>query len=170
MSEPTATLLNAFKIEHEGVLRHVACFIEPELAQRVGIDSRAIVGEFTPDDEGGFDGEDFEANPEFAKVFADYMNDVAILNPDVIREATAHPGGALFLVDPRYDTEEGNEPAQVDLLGRFSVDDSGAIVPGSFRYNPLHRWFVPERGASGALSDRSFYDWLHPEAGPPGTI
>lgn len=167
MTEPTYTLLNAFKIEHEGVLRHVVCFIEPERAGRVGIDSRAIVGEFTPDDEGGFDGEAFEANPEFARVFAQYMNEVTVQNPDVIREAAGHPGGALFLVDPRYEADEANEPPQVDLLGRFSVDDSGVIVPGSFKYNPLHAWFDPERGASGALSDRSFYDWLHPEDGPP---
>jgi hypothetical protein len=46
------------------------------------------------------------------------------------------------------------------VLGWLGVDADGAIQTGSFIYNPDHVMFQPDRGPSGILMDRQFYDWL----------
>lgn len=157
-------LLNIFDIEEDGTTRHFVCFLEPVLAGAQGIPVAAIVGEFTPDGDGEFDPDTFRLNEEFIGAFTAYMNDEVIHSPDLRNQALGNPGGVLYLVDPRI-TEAVNEPDPGDLLGGFAIDDDGQPVPESFRYNPQHQMFTRTHGPSGILTDRRFYDWLHPVDG-----
>jgi hypothetical protein len=81
----------------------------------------------------------------------------------MITEAQSHAGGWLYILDPRFAGAEGEEPPHSDLLGGFTVDLGGKLVPESFTYNGEHLWFNPASGVSGVLSDLQFYKWLHPE-------
>ena len=168
MSEETdsLSLLNVFEIDEEFGTRHLICFLDPVLAGSVGIHSRWVVGEFTPDAAGEFDAETFELNEEFIQGFIEYMNTKAIGEPELIEQAKADPGMWLYLVDPRFsgDLADGEPPAE-ELIGRFAVDDAGGIVADSFQYNAHHILFSTDTGVSGMLSDRKFYDWLHPVDG-----
>jgi hypothetical protein len=160
-SDYSLDLLNIFDIEEEGGTRHFVCFLEPVLAGAQGIPVQAIVGEFTPDEDGEFDPATFRLNEEFVAAFSAYMNDEVVHSPDLNFQAKGNPGGVLYLVDPRV-TEPVAEPDAGDLLGGFAIDDAGQPVPESFRYNPQHIMFSPDRGPSGILTDRRFYNWLHP--------
>ncbi len=71
------------------------------------------------------------------------------------------PGQWLYLVDPRNTAPENEDPPGPDMLGCFAVDETGQVVPFSFQYNADHRWFCPDKGPSGLLTDRRFYDWLN---------
>lgn len=162
MADTNLPLLNIYEIEEDGKTRHLVGFLDPVLAGAIGIDSRAMVGEFEPTDGGEFDPDSFEPNPEFIDAFTDYMNDAPSRSPGVVENARSVPGQALFLVDPRDETGPEDEPPVADVMGQYLVDDAGQILPGSFRYNPDHLWFNPETGVSGVFADRAFYDWLHP--------
>lgn len=157
-------LLNIFDFEENGGSRHLVCFLEPVLAGAKGIPIDAIVGEFTPDDQGEFDPDTFLLNEDFIVAFTNYMNTQVIHSPDLRNQAMGNPGGVLYLVDPRV-TEAVNDPDPGDLLGGFAIDDDGQPVPDSFRYNPQHLMFTRTHGPSGILTDRRFYRWLHPVSG-----
>lgn len=154
-------LLNVFEVVTEGVHRHLVCFLDSILAGAQGIDERSVVGEFRPGPGGVFDPKTFAANPAFIGVLTDYMNDEVAKTEAIRNEAAGSLDGALFVLDPRSETPEGQEPAGEEVLGAFQVDDEGELVPGSFDYNDQHRWFSQTTGTSGVLADRSFYDWLH---------
>jgi hypothetical protein len=168
MADPNLPLLNVYEVDMDGAHRHLVCFLDPVLAGVVGISSRAVVGQFVPGPDESFDPETFELNPEFVEVFSQYMNDAAASSPEVVQEARDRPSGWLYLLDPRYTDDSDAAPPPGDLLGCFAVDDTGHVVPGSFQYNSNHLWFDPARGVSGVLSDRRFYDWLHPLASEKG--
>ena len=138
-------------------------------AGAVGIEPRAVVGEFTPDAGGDFDLETFELNPDFVRAFAEYMNEEGVKAPELLAQAAAEPEGFLYLVDPRhpFDPDSPSEPPGTDIVGRFLVDAQGGIVADSFEYNADHVLFDPETGVSGILHDRKFYDWLHPDGPKP---
>lgn len=159
------SLLNVFEIVEDGAHRHLICFLDPILAGARGIDHRAVIGEFQPGQGQEFDSASFALNPAFIESVTGYMNEEASRSADLIRDAREHPGGWLYILDPRHVGAEGDEPPAADLLGCFAVDDSGQIVPGSFLYNENHVWFDPTSGLSGVFSDRRFYDWLHPKPG-----
>jgi hypothetical protein len=163
MSEPAPALelLNIYQIEEDGQDRFLVCFLEPVLAGIQGIPTRAVVGDFTPRPDGEFDPQTFRLNPEFVAAFALYMNEEMIDSPDLAEQGRRNPGGQLFLVDPRITGPEAQgEPDPADVLGWLTVEDDGAIQPESFTYNPDHVMFQPDRGPSGILMDRQFYDWL----------
>ncbi len=164
MSESDLPLLNIYEVETVDGIRHLIGFLDPVLAGSIGIDSRAMIGEFTPGPDGDFDAETFEINPEFIDAFTEFMNEQTAHSPELVEGARSIPGQRLYLVDPRNQTESDEDPPSEDVLGCFSVDDSGQIVPDSFEYNEEHLWFSPESGVSGILYDRNFYDWLHPES------
>jgi hypothetical protein len=159
---PTLSILNVFEIQIEGVNRHLICFLDPILAGAAGIPGKSVVGEYQPGADGQFDLDSFELNPEFVDSYIRYMNEVAIHSPDLVAEATQHESGWLYVLDPRYNLKAGVEPPASELIGCYAVDETGRIAPGSFQYNENHVWFEPESGTSGILSDRRFYDWLHP--------
>jgi hypothetical protein len=162
MSEDASLeLLNIFEIEDpdEGP-RFLICFLEAALAGSKGIDGRAVVGDFTPKADGDFDPATFRLNPEFVAAFAEYINSQALDSEELLEQARQNPDANLFLMDPRYLGE--GEPPPGDLLGWFQIDEQGRPIPGSFHYNDRHVMFDPDRGPSGILIDRSFYDWLHP--------
>lgn len=159
--QPVA-LLNVFEVEHQGTVRHLVCFLDPALARVRGIESRAVVGEYTPGPGNGFNTETFALNPEFIEAFSGYMNELGSLAPDIVAEAARRPDGRIFILDPRFTGGDGDEPPPTDLLGCYSVDGAGRIVPGSFQYNPGHSLFDPGSGLSAVLYDRRFYEWLHP--------
>lgn len=165
MSDQAFTMLNVYDVEIEGAIRQLICFLDPIRAGQNGIDSRSIVGEFAEADDGSFDPLAFEPNPEFLEAFAQYMNEEAAHTPDFIRDAAAQPGDWLYVVDPRFEEDEEADPPVEELLGCFSVDDEGRIVPMSFVYNREHRLFDPDSGMSGLLSDHDFYNWLNPVPG-----
>jgi len=167
MSEPAPALalLNVFEVERDGKTRHLIGFLDPILAGAAGIDELAVVGEFLPDPARGFDPRSFRGNPKFVESFTAYMNDEAARSADLIAQAAGQPAGPLYVLDPRYRGADGDEPGSSEVLGGFTIDTGGRIVPGSFRYNDGHRWFDPEGGTSGVLNDRRFYDWLHPRFG-----
>jgi len=162
MAEPALPLLNLFEVETEGRRRHVVCFLDPVRAGALGIDSRAVIGEYSPGPGGEFDLETFHLNPHFVTAFTLYMNGVTAHASEVIDAARSERSGWLYLLDPRYRPGNAEETPGRNLLGCFAVDDSGQIVPGSFQYNSQHVWFDPVDGVSGILRDRRFYDWLHP--------
>lgn len=164
MSKSELPLLNVFEVETEGVHHHLICFLDVILAGSRGIDSRSVIGQFTPRSGGAFDLESFQVNPAFIEVFVQYMNASAINFPEIIREASSRSSDWLYLLDPRTPGEFSLDPRASDLIGCFAVDDHGQIVPRSFQYNRDHLWFDPVRGVSGVFSDRAFYQWLHPKA------
>jgi hypothetical protein len=168
MSEDSLSLLNIYEIDEEFGTRYFVCFLESVMAGAIGIPTRSIVGEFTPDKDNEFDSETFERNEEFIQAFVQYMNREGINAPELIAQARAEPGGFLYLVDPRHPLDETGEeePPTEQLIGRFLVDDQGRITPDSFEYNSDHILFDPQSGVSGMLHDRRFYDWLHPEGTP----
>ena len=159
------SLLNVYEVEGDAGSRHLVCFLKPERAQASGIDGRAVVGEVIPGPNNELTPETFTLNPAFIEAFTGYMNDEATRSPDLISGAQSHAGGWLYILDPRFEGAEGEEPPASELLGGFNVDETGRIVPHSFTYNGEHLWFDPASGVSGVLSDLRFYDWLHPKAG-----
>lgn len=159
MPDRTLPLLNVFEVEIDGMIRHLICFLDPVRAGSVGIDRRAVVGEFTPRPDGAFDPGSFRLNPHFIATLTEYMNESAAHAPELIHAAGVRPGGRVEVLDPRHPADDDPEPPASETLGHFAVDDSGRIVPGSFEYNARHTWFDPD---SALFSSRSFYDWLHP--------
>jgi hypothetical protein len=155
------SLINVFEVERNGAIQHLIGFIEPVLAGARGIDGRAILGEFTPGVDGGFDPRTFRANPQFITGFEQFMNEVAARSGELINEAMKHRGGRLNIVDGRHRGAPYGDPPAAELIGLFTIDEGGRIVPGSFRHNPDHIWFHPETGTSSILLNRQFYDWLH---------
>ena len=171
MSEPDSDLplLNIFEVlTDDGATRHLVGFLDPVLAGAKGIDSRAMVGEFEPGPDGVFDHSTFRVNPEFIAAVEEFMNGAPSRTPEVVAWARAIPDQFLYVVDPRNRTDPEADPPVSDILGAFTVDGEGRIIPGSFHYNRDHLWFCPESGVSGMLEDRGFYDWLHPMPPPPG--
>jgi hypothetical protein len=166
MPDPKLALLNTYEVHQDGVTHHLVCFLDPVLAGSRGIDPRSILGSFTPGEGGTFDLQAFRLNPEFVAAFTQYMNEAATLSPQLLCEAANYPSGWLYIIDPRFpdDSPEADPPAS-EVVGCFAVDDAGQIVPKSFQYNKNHAWFDPETGVSDLLSDRQFYDWLHPSPG-----
>ena len=160
------SLLNVFEVVTEGVNRHLICFLDPILAGARGIDERSIVGEFKPGPDNSFDPDTFVPNGTFIEALIRYMNEQVVLTEALRTEAAQNAGGSLFILDPRCRAEGDEEPPEEDVLGAYSVDDDGEIVPDSFEYNDRHHWFHPGGGVSGVLSDRTFYDWLHPMPQP----
>jgi hypothetical protein len=159
--ERPAPIVNIFEVKLEGEPAHLVCFLEHALADKVGIDPRSIIGEFEPRPNHEFDPETFQLNPDFLEVFTDYMNLQAARDPELIEQARTNGGRWLFVLDPRYEGSTETEPPMSELLGAYAIDEAGAIVPDSFRYNDNHEWFGAAHGISGVLSDRRFYDWLH---------
>jgi hypothetical protein len=165
MSDERLSLLNVFEVEIDGTTRHLLCFMDPVRAGAEGLDTRAVLGEVTPDDRGGFDVGTLELNPDFIETVEMFMNEQGSRSPELIREASTCPGDWLYVLDPRYnadlDLAIDEEPPAVEILGCYAVDETGQIVPGSFQYNRNHLWFNPDSGASSLLNDGAFYDWLH---------
>jgi hypothetical protein len=159
-------LLNVYEVVTDGVRRHLVCFLDPILAGSRGIDPRSVIGEFTPGQSRGFDRASFNLNPAFIEAFRSFMNEQPALTPELVEQALNHASGWLYVLDPRFRGPSGTEPGAADLLGCYAVDGTGQIVPNSFIYNENHVWFDPASGVSGVLSDRRFYDWLHPAPGP----
>ena len=160
MSEPLA-LLNIFEVEDdEGGMRHLVCFQDTVRAGAEGVRTAAIVGDFTPGEGGDFDPETFRPNPGFAEEIIGYMNAEVGPSPGIAAQAEGQPGSLLYLIDPRSPDPGGDVPP-TDVVGCFSVDEEGRVVPDSFQYNPNHAWIDPEAGPSGLFQDRAFYDWLH---------
>jgi hypothetical protein len=168
MDEPTTGedlgLLNVFEFEEEGETRHVVAYMDPVLAGSVGLSSHAVVGDFTPGADGEFDPDTFAPNPEFLDSVAEFLNGQPEHSPELQAGARGSVGQPLFLVDPRCTTVADDDPEPEDVLGHFVVDETGTIVPDSFVYNPQHVWFSTRSGVSGLLSDRAFYEFLHPES------
>ena len=165
MSESSLSLLNVFEVEVDGTTRHVLCFLDPVLAGAKGIDARWTIGELTPQPGGVFDASTFTLYPEFVATVTAYMNDQAREDPALAAQAAAVESQWLYVLDPRYRGAVEDAPAS-EVLGCFAVDETGQIGPGSFQYNRDHVWFERTFGASGLLTDRRFYDWLHPSPGP----
>lgn len=164
MATDQESMLNIFEVEIEDRVRHLICFLTPEIAQREGIDSRKIVGEFTPDERGEFTPETFQPNPQFVETYTRYMNREVVQTPELALLALEKPGQILWLVDPRHPSESTEEPPPSNVVGRFKINAEGWIEPDSFQYNPKHRWFDPEHGVSGVFQNRDFFEWLN--AGP----
>ena len=162
MSEESLAMLNVYEVETGSGTRHLVCFLDPVLAGARGIDPRSIVGEFSPGEDDEFDPETFILNPAFVDALREYMNDETPQSPELIREAASYSGGLLYIVDPRDESDAGSPPPPSNLVGCYTVDDEGRIVPDSFQYNEEHRFFDPNQGVSGVFADRRFYDWLHP--------
>ena len=161
MPESELSLLNVYEVEVDGGTRHLVGFLDPVLAGSRGIDSRAMIGEFTPGPDGEFDHESFRVNPEFVAALTDYMNGAPSRTPEIIAQARSIPSDWLYVVDPRDATDPDEDPPLAEVLGCYAVDADGQIVPNSFQYNRNHLWFNPDSGVSGLLSDRRFYDWMH---------
>jgi hypothetical protein len=159
-------LLNVYEFEEDGQTRHVVAFMEPVLAGAVGLSSHAVVGDYTPGADGQFDVETFVPNPEFIEAVGEFLNAQPANSPELQEGARGSIAQPLFLVDPRCTTSPDDDPEPEDVLGHFLVDEAGMIVPDSFTYNPQHAWFSIRSGVSGLLADRSFYEFLHPEAHP----
>jgi hypothetical protein len=159
-------LLNVFEIEDEdqGRTRHLIGFMDPVLAGATGLVSHAMVGEFTPGPEGDFDPDTFAANPEFIEAVVRFMNIQPGRSEQLRQGATEIPGERLYVVDPRAEVEDDDDPAAEDVLGWYEVDAGGTVVPESFRYNAQHEWFSKASGVSGLLMDHGFYAFVHPEA------
>ena len=156
-------LLNVFEVaDDQGGTRHLLAFIEPVRAGSAGIDSRSIVGEVTPDDEGGYDPRSLRLNPEFIEAFTAYMNEVIAVEPQIVDQARDQPSGWVYVIDPRHVDDPGVPTPASEVVGAFAVDEAGQVVPTSFQYNANHALIDQERGMTGLFSDRRFYDWLHP--------
>jgi hypothetical protein len=162
-------LLNVYEVEAEdqgGPTRHLLAFLEPVRAGAEGLSPRSIVGEVTPTDYGGFDPTSLRHNPEFLESIAAYMNEVIAGTDEVVRQARASGTGWAYIVDPRNHDGPGTPPPPADVIGAFAIGEAGQVAPGSFHYNAGHALIDPDRGLSGLLSDRRFYDWLHPTTDP----
>jgi hypothetical protein len=159
--ETSLSLLNVFDVVNDEAHHHLICFLDAVLAGSRGIDPRSIVGEFTPKADQQFDPESFVLNTLFLEALTAYMNEETAASPAMAGEASRNASGRLYLIDPRHKHAEGAEPSPTDVLGAFSVDEAGKVVPGSFEYNEHHLWFDEDAGVSGVLSDRAFYNWLH---------
>lgn len=156
-------LLNVFEVAaDQGGTRHLLAFIEPVRAGSSGINPRAVVGEITPLNEGGYDPRSLKLNPEFIETFTDYMNEVQARTPEICEQARSLSSGWVYIIDPRNTDQSGDDPPSSDLVGAFAVDDVGQVVPQSFQYNSNHALIDQDRGMSGLFSDRRFYDFLHP--------
>jgi hypothetical protein len=164
MSDPDALpLLNVFEVaDDRGGTRHLLAFIETARAGSNGIDSRSIVGEITPTDDGGYDPRSLKLNPEFIEAFTAYMNEIQSVTPEIAGQARKLPSGWVYIIDPRNNDDAGIDPPPSDLVGAFAVDDAGQVVPNSFHHNANHALIDQDRGMTGLFSDRRFYDWLHP--------
>ena len=158
------SLLNIYEFEEDGRTRNVVAFMDPVLAGSVGLWSGAFVGDFTPAPDGDFDPNTFFPNPEFIEGVTGFMNSQPGNLSQLEASARTMASEPLFLVDPRCEIEPHEEPEPEDVLGHFMVDTDGTIVPNSFIYNPKHVWFSRTLGVSGLLADRTFYEFLHPEA------
>ncbi len=166
MPDSPLPLLHVFEVPgDDGRIRHLLAFIEPARADSIGIDSESIVGEITPTAEGGFDPQSLQRNPQFLQAFARYMDEVEAHSPEMVDKARGLHSGWAYVIDPRAPAQPGVEPDQADIVGAFSVDDSGRIVPDSFQYNESHLLIDREKGFSGLFTDQKFYDWLHREPG-----
>jgi hypothetical protein len=163
-SESELSLLNIFEIEddEQGRVRHLVGFIDAVLAGSVGLVSHAMVGEFQPAEDGSFDPSTFTPNPEFLTAAKQFLNAQAKVSHELLEGATQVPGQRLYLVDPRNQSLEHDDPPPEDVLGWYEVDENGKVVADSFAYNPEHLWFSELSGPSGLLSNRTFYDFLHP--------
>lgn len=159
-------LLNVYQVEDErdGRTRHFIGFMDPVLAGSVGLSSHALIGEFTPGPDGEFTPESFRVNDEFIAAVTAFLNAQPPHSSDLSKGARQIPNQRLFVVDPRNDSPPDHDPSIHDVLGWFQVDPTGVIVPSSFAYNPDHQWFSPDSGISGLLYNRTFYEFLHPEA------
>ncbi|MEO6811931.1 MAG: hypothetical protein ABI353_22710 [Isosphaeraceae bacterium] len=160
--EDELPLLNIYEIEVDGKTKHYIGFLDSVLAGARGIDTRSLVGEFTPTDFGGFDPTTFSVNPEFLAAVVEFMNGQTHNSPGLAEGALSIPGERLYIVDPRNSTDPKEDPPDADVLGYVEVDDDGVIIPGSFCYHDEHTWFNPKYGLSGLFLDRLFYDWLNP--------
>ncbi len=160
------SLLNVYEVEDEekGGVRHLIGFMEGVLAGSVGLISHAMVGEYQPTPDGEFDPDTFTLNLEFLEAAKQFLNAQAKISPELIEGAQQVPGEKLFLVDPRNVSEGDEEPDPEDVLGWYDVDAGGRVVADSFQYNPEHQWFSKQSGPSGLLSNRAFYEFLHPMA------
>ena len=160
MSEPLS-LLNVYEVEDDqGITRHLVCFQDPVRAGAEGVRTAAIVGDFTPGAAGEFDPRAFRPNPEFAEAIIGYMNAEVARASAIAAQAEGQPSVLLYVIDPRSPDPGGDVPP-TDVVGCFTVDGDGRVVPDSFQYNGEHAWIDPEAGASGLFEDRAFYDWLH---------
>jgi hypothetical protein len=150
--------LNVFEVEDDdGATRHIVAFVDPVLGGSIGLRHDCIVGEFDPDPDGRFDANSLRVNPEFLFAVDRYMNEEVL----PLLSASEQSGeGEQVVLDPRFDPDEGQAPTTEDVLGFFSVDGDGTIVPGSFRLNGGHTLFDP---LSGLFYDPQFYAWLNPE-------
>jgi hypothetical protein len=156
-------LLNVFEIaDDQGKSRHLLAFIEPVRAGSSGIESRVIVGEVKPTDEGGYDPRSLRLNPEFVEAFTAYMNEVIALETQIASQAHDQPSGWVYIIDPRHVEDPDEATPATEVVGAFAVDESGQVVPKSFQYNANHALIDQQRGMTGLFSDRRFYDWLHP--------
>ena len=170
MSDSTQSLINMFEVQMGGAIRHLVCFIDPVLATARGIDGSAVLGEYTPGPGGAFDPQTFQPNPQFIAAFQRFMNEQVAGSPELASEARKNPGGRLHIVDARHQANPDGEPPASELIGLFTIDESGQIVPGSFRHNQAHLWFNSETGGSSVLANRQFYDWLHRASNDAGDL
>jgi hypothetical protein len=166
MLERSLPLLQVREVDQEGAKRHYLCFRGPAPAVN-GVDSRAVVGEFTPDERGAFNPASLRVNTQFISAITAYMNSHVSHMPALAEKARARAGGWVFLADPRHESPAGYHTNQANCVGSFEVDIDGKVIPGSFRYNYNHLLFEPEAGASGLFNDKQFYDWLSGQAAPP---
>src|SRR6478735_3985933 len=134
-SQEELPLLNTFDLETEHGTHRVIAFIDPVLAGARGISTRRIVGGFPAGSTGDFDPSQFAVNPEFVAALTDYMNSEPSRSPEILEQARDVPGQWLYILDPRNDSPEDEEPPAGDILGCYAVDDAGQIVPSSFQYN-----------------------------------
>ena len=165
-SRQDLSLLNIYEVEDEsaGRVRHFIGFMDAVLAGSAGLVSHAMVGEFQPLADGSFDPDTFSLNPEFLDAAKQFLNAQVKVSPELIEGARQVPGERLFLVDPRNTSLADEDPLPEDVLGWYAVDEQGQVLAGSFEYNPEHLWFSKEFGASGLLTNRAFYEFLHPMA------
>lgn len=154
-------LLMVYELDDTSGKHHVICFQDPVHAGSVGVDVRTIVGRFFPNESGAFDPATFQFNTGFVLAVTDFMNQVVINEPGLAEEAKHIANGRLEVIDPRCMTDRLAEIPISEIVGWFAVDDSGKILSDSFLYNHNHVWFEPRFGASGLLSLRTFYDFVH---------
>jgi hypothetical protein len=158
--------VNIYEVEDEvdGHVRHLVGFMDAGLADAVGLVSHAMIGEFRPGPEGGFDTDTFSVNPEFLDVVTQFLNAQPECSVELVEGARRIPGERLYLVDPRSPARDDEDPPPEDVLGWYEVDPQGRVVPDSFRYNEEHVWFSQNSGISGLLVNREFYEFVHAQA------
>ncbi len=173
MAETTRSrsLLNLYEVKVDGVRRHVVCLLDPVLAGARGIDARAIVGGYSPGPSGGFDPRTFQPNPAFIEAFTRFMNDEAAHAPEVVREALARRSRWLHIIDSRHPNDPDIDPPPGDIIGCFTIDDTGQIVPNSFQVPtpntsgstppPAPLAFSPTAGSTAGCTSRPDPDQPH---------